>query len=416
MRKPSAQAVYLTYNVATAALFTLVFTVNLVYYVTVAGLNPLQLVLVGTALEAAVFLFEVPTGIVADVVSRRLSVIIGVFLIGAGFMLEGLVPVFLAIVIAQVIWGIGYTFTSGALQAWISDEIGESRSPAIFLRGTRYAQVGALLATGASVLLAQRLINTPIILSGVLFWVVGLYLILFMPEHGFHKAGREERSSWQHMAATFRSGLGMLRLRPALAGILLIGFFFGLYSEGFDRLWTAHMLERFTFPALGGWSLVTWFGLIAAAGQVLTWGATGLVEKYAKLSRPGRLVRLLTVLSAALVICLAAFGLIGSLWLAMGLLLAIAVLREVISPLYTAWVNQRLDPRVRATVLSMSSQVDAIGQIAGGPVLGVAAQQISIQAGLLGSAVLLAPVLGLFGWQMRNHKEEVPRQASLPAQ
>ena len=69
--------------------------------------------LVGTLLEASVFLFEVPTGVVADVYSRRLSVIIGYALIGLGFALEGIVPRFEAVLLAQVLWGVGYTFTSG---------------------------------------------------------------------------------------------------------------------------------------------------------------------------------------------------------------------------------------------------------------------------------------------------------------
>jgi len=92
----------------------LVFTVNLLYLATVVGLSPLQLVLVGTVLEATCFLFEVPTGIVADLYSRRLSIIIGFLLIGAGFILEGSVPTFAAVLATQVLWGIGYTFTSGA--------------------------------------------------------------------------------------------------------------------------------------------------------------------------------------------------------------------------------------------------------------------------------------------------------------
>src|SRR6476469_3485279 len=103
---------------------TLVFTVNLIYQVQVAHLNPLQLVLVGTVLEGAAFLFEVPTGIVADVYSRRLSIIIGVFLLGICLGLQGIVPNVGVILLAQAIWGLGYTFTSGAQEAWLTDEVG----------------------------------------------------------------------------------------------------------------------------------------------------------------------------------------------------------------------------------------------------------------------------------------------------
>jgi DHA3 family tetracycline resistance protein-like MFS transporter len=67
-------------------------------------------VLVGTVLELAVLIFEVPTGVLADTYNRRLLVIVGFFLVGAGFMLEGSIPIFVAVLIAQVIWGTGYTF------------------------------------------------------------------------------------------------------------------------------------------------------------------------------------------------------------------------------------------------------------------------------------------------------------------
>src|SRR5689334_8586689 len=123
--KMDAYRLYLLMSGATALFFTLVFSVNMVYQVQNVGLSPLQLVLVGTTLEVSCFLFEIPTGIVADVYSRRLSIIIGFVLIGAGFIVEGSIPTFAAMLVSQVLWGIGYTFTSGANQAWITDEIGE---------------------------------------------------------------------------------------------------------------------------------------------------------------------------------------------------------------------------------------------------------------------------------------------------
>ena len=78
----------------------------MVYQVETVGLGPLELVLVGTILELTAFLFEIPTGVVADLKSRRLSIIIGYALIGAGFVLEGSIPLFWAVAVAQVLWGV----------------------------------------------------------------------------------------------------------------------------------------------------------------------------------------------------------------------------------------------------------------------------------------------------------------------
>jgi hypothetical protein len=72
--------------------FMLYATIASVYRIQTVGLNPLQLVLVGTALELAVLIFEVPTNVFADTYGRRRSVIVGFFLIGAGFSFEGALP------------------------------------------------------------------------------------------------------------------------------------------------------------------------------------------------------------------------------------------------------------------------------------------------------------------------------------
>ena len=65
----------------------LAFTITNIYRFEVAGLNPFQLVLVGTAMEAAVFCSEIPTGVVADAYSRRLSVIVGHLGMGLGMLI-----------------------------------------------------------------------------------------------------------------------------------------------------------------------------------------------------------------------------------------------------------------------------------------------------------------------------------------
>src|SRR5450759_1137021 len=113
-RRLDATLVYLIFSGVSSLSFSLIVTVNLVYQVEVAKLNPLQLVLVGTALEVVCFLCQVPTGVLADVYSRRLSVIVGVFLLDAGFILEDSIPLFAPIVVAQGLFGIGATFMDGA--------------------------------------------------------------------------------------------------------------------------------------------------------------------------------------------------------------------------------------------------------------------------------------------------------------
>jgi DHA3 family tetracycline resistance protein-like MFS transporter len=83
--------------------------------------------------------------------------------------------------------------------------------------------------------------------------------------------------------------------------------------------------------------------------------------------------------------------------LTIGLYLVIDALRDVRIPLQTAWVNQKLNPQVRATVHSMFGQVDAIGQVMGGPLVAVIASIGSAVASLVTSSLLLTPALFFIG-------------------
>jgi DHA3 family tetracycline resistance protein-like MFS transporter len=407
LKKFEAYPIYLLFEGFTSLSMSIAFTFNLVYQVQVAHLNPLQLVLVGTVLETTVFLFEIPTGVVADVYSRRLSVIIGVFLIGAGITLEGSLPVFSAIALGQVIWGIGYTFTSGAIQAWISDEIGEVTANKAFLRANQVGMAASLAGITISTLLANNRINLPIQAGGISLFVLGFFLTMWMPETGFKPAPREERNTWKNMLSIFRNGLAMLKKRPALNTILSIGLFYGLYSEAYDRLWIKLILDNFSFPALGPLKPESWFGVINAIGLLVGVIATEIVRRRLDTSSHRSVAKLLLSASAGLAASLIVFAFSGNLLLALGANLSIDVLRTLISPVYQAWVNQKLDPSVRATVLSMSGQVDAIGQVAGGPALGAIGNLISVRAAIAAAALVLSPVLFLYNRTLRQPGEPV---------
>lgn len=400
MKKLEPYPVYLILEGIGAFLFSMIFAASSIYQVTIAQLNPLQLVLVGTILELSVFLFEVPTGIVADIYSRRLSIIIGYFLIGLGFMLEGSIPLFFPILMAQVLWGVGYTFTSGATQAWITDEIGEESANKAFLRSNQISQITALAGIGAGAVIGSLRINLPIQIGGILLALLALFLILIMPETGFHPAPREEHSSWQNMLYTFRNGLGMIKKRPALIDILVIGLFYGLYSEGFDRLWTKFILDNFTFPQF--FQPVVWLSLMRAAGMLLSVFATEIALRRVNTSSHSSIGKALMSITAVLIASLIGFALAPQLLWIVGAYLLIYIARNVISPLYTAWVNQGLDAHVRATVLSMSSQVDAIGQIVGGPVVGIIGNVFSVQTAIIFSSLTLIPILPLFSRTVRR--------------
>lgn len=396
MKGASAYTIYLMMESASGLFYSMVFTASAVYQVTVAQLAPLQLVLVGTALELTIFLFEIPTGVVADVLSRKLSIVIGLLLIGCGFFLEGSFPVFWIILLAQLIWGVGYTFTSGATQAWITDEIGEPTANRAFLRSTQARNVVALIGMGAGILLGLNGVQLPILLGGAGLATLGALLAIWMPEKGFKPAGQHDRKTWHDFVETLRQGLGVVRGRPVLRRILWIGLIYGLYSEGLDRLWTKHLLDSFTAGGFLDLPPVAWIGSIRIVETLLAVAVVEYISRSVDTDRPANLIRALLSFTAVLVAAVVVFALAPYLLVAIAAFLTVSVMRELIYPIYTAWINQGLDSRVRATVISMSGQVDAFGQIAGGPVVGWIGNRFSVRAALLASGLILTPALAIF--------------------
>ena len=391
--KLSARFVYLFIEFSASAFFSMMFVVTSLYEATIAGLTPVQLILVGTALELSAFIFEVPTGIVADVYSRKVSIIIGYVLMGLGFLVEGFFPSFLPILLAQVIWGLGYTFTSGAIQAWITDEVGEEDANKLFLRGTQIGLFASLIGMGASMLVGAHNVAMPLRVGALGVVLIGVVLMVIMPETRFHPTPREDRNTWQHMWHTFNQGVQAVRSKPRLMNIVFIGLFYGLYSEGFDRLWVKHLLDHFELPVMFGNNQVAFFAALRVAGTVLTILTVHFVEKRVDSTSPLAIGRAVLVVTGMISIALLGFALSPFLFLSLSLYLVISVLRNVQTPLQTAWVNQKLDSQVRATVHSMFGQVDAIGQVMGGPIVAVIASVGSAVASLVTSSLLLIPAL-----------------------
>jgi DHA3 family tetracycline resistance protein-like MFS transporter len=109
------------------------------------------------------------------------------------------------------------------------------------------------------------------------------------------------------------------------------------------------------------------------------------------------------------------FAFAGTTGLAIVTLLAVFFARDLAGPLYTIWLNDQIrDSSVRATVLSISGQANAIGQAGGGPVLGAIGNVWGIQAALAAGAVVIAPALALYARAM-GHQGREPELEELPA-
>ena len=396
IRSKDPTFVYLVLCAGWPLFFTMLAVTNLVYQVQVAHLDPLRLLLVGSVLELTCLVFQVPTGLFADAFSRRWAVATGCGLVGAGFILEGSIPQFTAILVAQVVWGIGATLSDGAEDAWITDEVGEEAAGRLFLRGSQVAQVAGLIGIFVGVSLASIRLNLPILVGGALLVGLGIYLFFAMTEVGYRAIPRETRSSLAAMAAGARSSIVSLRGRPLIVTILAITVVLGLSSEGVDRLYQVHFLRDVRLPNFAGLSPVFWFGLIAAGASLIGIATTWVIRRRLDLGSHSHVTRFLFAFTAVRALALAGFALAANLYFAIACIWVASVMRQAFSPVQRAWLNRSLDLANRATLFSLDGQADALGQIVGGPIIGVVASGISIRAALVGSAALLAFALPLF--------------------
>jgi DHA3 family tetracycline resistance protein-like MFS transporter len=396
IRSKDPTFVYLVLCAGWSLFFSMLAVTNLVYQVEVAHLDPLRLLLVGSVLELTCLIFQVPTGLFADAFSRRWAVAVGCGLVGAGFILEGSVPQFTAIVIAQVIWGIGATLSDGADDAWITDEVGEAPAGRLFLRGSQVGQVAGLVGIFVGVGLASIRLNLPIVIGGGLLVLLGVYLFFAMTEAGYRAIPREDRGTLAGMAAGARSSLASVRTRPLILTILAITVVSGLSSEGIDRLYQVHFLKDVVLPSFAGLSPVLWFGLISGGSSLIGIATTQVIRRRLDLENHAHVARSLLAFTAVRAVMLAGFALATNLAVAIGFFWVASVMRQAFAPVQRAWLNQSLDSANRATLFSVDGQADALGQIVGGPILGVVASGVSIRAALLSSAALLGLAFPLF--------------------
>lgn len=402
MLKLDAYRLFLVMGAVHAFATQLIYPIVAVYYVQTVGLNPLQLVLVGTTLELTIFLLEVPTGVLADSYSRRLSVIFGYALIGLCFVIEGLVPLFAAILVAEVVRGVGETFVSGALDAWLADEIGADKVGPAYLRSGQLRQVASLIGIALGMLIATISLNIPVLLGGAILIILAALLALSMGETGFVPSYSERYSPGRVMFSTLATGIRAAQTRPVVLMFLIVGVFGGAFSEGYQRLWEAHLLTNFRFPEFGALEPVVWFGMINLGAALLNVLVAEVAVRRLDLTRHTAMARYLLTCSGLTIVGVVLFGLSRDFAVALTALWLVSVAGTIAGPVARSWLNQSLDSQGRATVLSMVGQADALGQITGGPVVGWIATVRSLRVAMVLGAVLLLPSLPLYARAMKR--------------
>jgi DHA3 family tetracycline resistance protein-like MFS transporter len=344
----------------------LMFTAAALYRIDIAQLEIYQLILIGSALEISIFIFEVPTGIIADLKSRRTSIIIGLFIIGIGFGIEALTPYFYIIFLSQVIWGFGYTFISGALDSWISDETNDVNLEHTLITGAQFNKGFAFLGIILAGLIGMFSLKLAIYISAVLFIIMGIIALLFMKEENFTKTPHEGGFLKEYYIQLI-SGLKHIKTNKVLRYVFIAMLFFGLYSEGIDRTFEINILDNLGFRELWNIPAIWILAIVAATIELMGLSILGIVKQYAK---KGKHITFWAVnFTGTMIIGILVFALINDPYIALFGFLFFSFSREGTYPLLNSILIRNTPSKIKATVLSSFGQLDAIGQLLSGALM-----------------------------------------------
>jgi|GEM_PF-3806550 len=251
----------------------------------------LKLTLVDVALLQSVILIsnivlEIPTGVIADVYSRRLSVITGRLFVGLAYVLMGIFPVFGVMLFAGFVEAIGDTCVNGALEAWLTDEVGSDAVGDVILRGGQIAAPAHWLGVVLSIALAALFnYQLPIVLGGLSWFALALFLVAFMPETNFVRRspgvsgafnGKHLLGQFRDAAHTFTQGLALVRASRALTLLFIARSLSGAFGGVFYTFSRDHILNGLGLPVviapvLGQLKDNVWFGLLEMLQKCFSW-------------------------------------------------------------------------------------------------------------------------------------------------
>ncbi|MCE3243904.1 MAG: transporter [Arthrobacter sp.] len=400
------QRVYLTLTLGNTLAASFIWGINTLFLLD-AGLSNFEAFAANAFFTAGMVLFEVPTGVVADGWGRRTSFLLGTLTLAGStylyYMLWQLSAPFWSWAVVSVLLGLGFTFFSGAVEAWLVDALRfagyEGGLEAVLGRGLMVQGAAMLLGSVAGGVVAQATdLGVPFLLRvGVL---VAMFLVAFWLMHdvGFtpERSAHPLRATRAVLSASIESGL---KNPPVRYVMLAAPFSSGVAIYVFYAL-QPYLLGLFGDP--GAYSIAGLAAALVAGAEILGGWVAPRVRRLVR--KRTTVLMLSSSLSAAILLAL---GFIQVFWAALVLLALWALVAAAGTPVRQAYLNDMIASKQRATVLSFDSLMGSSGGVVVQPALGRAADVYGYPASLAVSGLIeLMAVPFLLASRQQRHRAD----------
>jgi MFS family permease len=395
------QRVYLLLTLLTTLAASLIWGVNTLFLLD-AGLSNTEAFAANAFFSVGMVIFEVPTGVVADTKGRRLS-----FMLGAGTLLVATLAYlymwqtgapFVGWAFASILLGLGFTFFSGATEAWLVDALVATgftgNLETVFGRGQTIAGVAMLSGSVLGGIVAQMTtLGVPYILRALMLGVALVAAWFFMRDVGF--TAKTDVSTREAVRDIARGSIdGGLRNRPVRWMMLAAPFTGGVAFFAFYAM-QPYLLELYGDP--NAYSIAGLAAAIVAGAQIVGGLSVPIARRFFSLRT--NVVLLAVALEALLLVGLAVIGFkqadlgMNAFYLAIVLLVLWALVGAIARPIRQAFLNGLIPSDQRATVLSFDSLMGSIGGTIAQPALGRVADVSGYAASYLVSGAISALAL-----------------------
>jgi len=368
----SIQRTYLLLLLGNTLAASLIWGINTIFLLD-AGLSNLEAFAANAFFTAGMVLFEVPTGIVADTIGRRMSYLLGTLTLAGSSLLYVMLwqigAPFWQWAVVSLLLGLGFTFFSGAVEAWLVDALtatgftGELET--VFGRGQIVTGVGMLTGSAAGGFIAQQAsLGVPFVLRGLILIVMFVAAFRLMHDVGFtpDKGGRPLAEMRKIASASIEYGWRVPAVKWLMVEALFVG---GVGIYAFYAL-QPYLLELYGDPT--AYQIAGLAAAIVAGAQILGGVAAPRIRGLFH-----RRTSALIVMSGLSVITLGLVGLVESFWAVIGFTVAWGLLFAATMPIRQTYLNGMIPSRQRATILSFDSMMTSTGGVWTQPVLGRAA-------------------------------------------